>query len=237
MWKPLRLAGVGAAFRIINGNSHPAGKLDFWRREVNCLFGLALNGTPSSGTNPFDSTGQFSCPGTGWNYFTPTANNPQVDRIPTEATVGWDATLNGNLAEMLQEPSLMGALEGAGITALSKGGNVPSNPWVTGGGTFPTGPTLLTAGSCGANTSTAHNPFPSNFQCNPSRIDGLGITNSSQGGGGIFVHAWGHNLQIANNRIYNNSGTMSGGINVGQGEFPPGYLGGAGAINLAPGSC
>ncbi len=65
----------------------------------------------------------------------------------------------------------------------------------------------------------------------------LGITDSSQGGGGIFVHAWGHNLQIANNRIYANSGTLSGGINVGQGEFPPAYLGGIGAVNAAPGSC
>jgi hypothetical protein len=237
MWKPVRLQGVGAASSIINANTHPAGKLDVWRREVNCLFGLSLNGTPSSSTNPFDSTGQFSCPGNGWNYFTPTANNPQVDRIPTEATVGWDATLNGNLAEMLQEPSLMGALEGAGITVLSKGVNFPSNPWVTAGATFPTGTTLLTTASCGTNTTTAKNPFPSNFQCNPSRIDGLGITNSSQGGGGIFVHAWGHNLEIANNRVNSNSGTLSGGINVGQGEFPPAYLGGAGVANADPGSC
>jgi len=47
--------------------------------------------------------------------------------------------------------------------------------------------------------------------CNPSSIDGLGITDSSQGGGAIFVHGWGHNIQIANNRIYNNAGTLSGG--------------------------
>src|SRR6202011_3262749 len=43
------------------------------------------------------------------------------------------------------------------------------------------------------------------------------------------------NLQIANDRIFNNSGTLSGGINVGQGEFPPQYL--AGAVNADPGSC
>ena len=48
------------------------------------------------------------------------------------------------------------------------------------------------------------------------------ITDSSQGGGGIFVHAWGHNLQIANNRVYNNTGTLSGGITIGQGEIPRG---------------
>jgi hypothetical protein len=63
----------------------------------------------------------------------------------------------------------------------------------------------------------------------------LGITDSSQGGGGIFVHAWGHNLQIANNRIYSNAGTLSGGINVGQGEFAPEYI--QGTTALSPGSC
>ena len=64
------------------------------------------------------------------------------------------------------------------------------------------------------------NPNPSNFNCNPSGIDCIGITDASQGGGGIFVHGWNHNLQIANNRINNNAGTLSGGITLGQGEFP-----------------
>ena len=41
MWKPVRLQGVGAASSIINANTHPAGKLDPWRQQVNCLFGLA----------------------------------------------------------------------------------------------------------------------------------------------------------------------------------------------------
>ena len=51
--------------------------------------------------------------------------------MPLEATVGWDATLNGNLAEQLQEPTLLGAYEGAGITVLSKGVRFPdgSNPF------------------------------------------------------------------------------------------------------------
>jgi hypothetical protein len=85
--------------------------------------------------------------------------------------------------------------------------------------------------------ATGKNPFPSNFSCNPSGIDALTLTQSSQGGGGIFVHGWGHNLQIANNRIYSNAGTLSGGINVGQGEYPPSYIQGNGALNAAPGSC
>jgi hypothetical protein len=80
------------------------------------------------------------------------------------------------------------------------------------------------------------NPFPSNYMCNPSSIDGLTITDSSQGGGGIFVHGWAHNLQIANNRIYSNAGTLSGGINLGQGEFAPSSTVGN-ALNPPPGSC
>jgi hypothetical protein len=134
----------------------------------------------------------------------------------------------------------MGALEGAGITVLAKGLVFPvgsTNIFGAGGtaaGSFPTGTRLLTASDCTAPDGS--NPYPSNFLCNPSSIDGLGITNSSQGGGGIFIHAWGHNLQIANNRIYNNSGTLSGGINVGQGEYPPSYIKGS-TLNTDPGSC
>jgi len=115
MWKPVRLQGVGAASAIIDANTHPSGVLlNDWRLRVVCLFGLAPSGVPD-GYNP-------AC-GTGWSDFTPTTFNPQVDRLPLEATVGWDATLNGNLAEQLQEPTLMGAYEGAGITVLSKGVN------------------------------------------------------------------------------------------------------------------
>jgi hypothetical protein len=221
MWKPVRLQGVGAASSIINANAHPAGKLDPWRRQVTCLFGLTLNGTPLTATNKYDSTGLFTCP-SNMQF--------QVDRLPLEATVGWDANLNGNLAELLQEPTLMGALEGAGITVLSKGVDFHGqNPFAS--DVFPDGTTLLTSANCLSNGS---NPFPSNFWCNPSSIDALAITNSSQGGGGIFVHAWGHNLEIANDRVYNNSGTLSGGINVGQGEFPPALTVGG---TTAPGSC
>ena len=76
--------------------------------------------------------------------------------------------------------------------------------------------------------------FPSNFLCSPSASTGLSITDSSQGGGGIFSHAWGHNLQIANNRIYSNTGTLTGGINIGQGESPDALLAGNGGDPLAP---
>jgi hypothetical protein len=243
MWKPVRLQGVGAATSIINANPHPAGKLDPWRRQSVCLFGLAINGQPftaPTGTNPYDSTGAYSCPGTGWNYFSGTPGNPQVDRLPREGIVGWDATLNGNLAEQLQEPSLMGAYEGAGITVLSKGVQLPAGSVdFFGSGSeadFPAGTKLLAAADCGGTQAVPNNPYPSNFWCNPSSIDGLGITNSSQGGGGIFVHGWGHNIQIANNRVSNNAGTLSGGISVGQGEFTDAYLA-PNSGTIAPGSC
>ena len=52
----------------------------------------------------------------GWTGFNGRTNNPQVDRLPLEGILGWDTTVNGNLAQLLQEPTLMGAYEGAGIT-------------------------------------------------------------------------------------------------------------------------
>jgi hypothetical protein len=288
MWKPVRLQGVGAASSIISANVQPAGKLlDPWRRHVNCLFGLTLQGVPFGNTTPFDSPTDtanngmpYACPDTGWQHFTgmgqtvtggtvTVGSSPQIDRLPLEATVGWDASLNGNLAEMLQEPSLMGAYEGAGITVLAKGVEFHGvDPWndANEAGAFPTTTTLLTGvvsnpsaapgtagglqvgdanplchtvsySSTGAVTITNQaNPYPSNYICNPSSIDGLSVTNSSQGGGGIFIHGWAHYIEVANNRIYNNAGTLSGGISVGQGEFAPPYIQG-GTTNAAPGSC
>ncbi|HSS24427.1 MAG TPA: hypothetical protein VLL82_08490 [Mycobacterium sp.] len=264
MWKPVRLQGVGAVASVINANSHPAGKIDVWRRQVNCLFGLSLSGYELRSTNAYDPSGAFTCAATNANFgagstnlafFQPgftsagTIHQPQIDRLPLEAVIGWNASLNGNLAELLQEPSLMGALEGAAITVLAKGVLIPANATDIFGatsataGAYPAGTVLVTGGGnatrgCGNDQPTSGftpNPFPSNFYCNPSSIDGLTIENSSQGGGGIFVHGWGHNLQIANNRVTNNAGTLSGGINVGQGEFPGAYT--IGGVNADPGSC
>jgi hypothetical protein len=237
MWKPVRLQGVGAVSSVINANTHPAGsaKMDQWRRKVLCVFGLAMNGTPISPTNPYDQsnpTNTTECPA---------SMRFSVDRLPLEATVGWTATLNGNLAEQLLEPTLMGAYEGAGITVLAKGVRFPDPAHAFDADVFPDGTQLLDGSTnssrgCGPNTASAHNPFPSNFWCNPSSIDGLSITNSSQGGGGILVHGWGHNIQIANDRVLNNQGTLSGGITVGQGEHPDVYQVGN-VANTIPGSC
>ena len=252
MWKPVRLQGVGAASSIINANTHPAGKMDAWRREVTCLFGLTITGYVRDTKHPvYDPSGKYDCKAgsvfgptlNGWTNLRPIPQSPdgsidpQVDRLAMEAILGWDASQNGNLAELLQEPALMGALEGAGVTVLAKGVKLPAGASNIVGagdataGAFPTGTVLLNKADCKSTTS----PEPSNFLCNPSSIDGLGITNSSQGGGGVFVHAYGHYLGIANNRIYNNAGTLAGGINLGQGEFPPQNT--IGGILVEPGSC
>jgi hypothetical protein len=211
MWKPVRLQGVGAASVTVNANVSPNGKLlEPWRRQVNCLFGLALNGGVISSTNPYDPnpSNPFVC--------SPTMQQ-QVDRVTGEGVVGWQADLNGNLAELLQEPSLMGAYEGAAITVLAKGVRIPAGTDAFGTGTegfFPAGTVVLT------NSTADCTDFPGNFLCNPSRIDGMSFTNSSQGGGGIWLHGWNHYTEVSNNRVFNNGGTLSGGITVGYPEVP-----------------
>src|SRR5439155_21075326 len=108
--------------------------------------------------------------------FRPNATNPQVDRLPLESVIGWNTGLSGNLAELLQEPSLMGALEGAAITVLAKGVQIPANATdIFGGsaataGVFPPGSLLLTGvpgvgggrGRNNPNSNSGLNPFPSN---------------------------------------------------------------------------
>jgi hypothetical protein len=218
MWKPVRLQGVGAASTTINANTHPSGKMDVWRRQVNCLFGLALNGSLLASGNTYDPSGVYSnlCP--GLKPTDPLSMQGKVDPLPLEGIIGWDTTLNGNLAQLLQEPSLMGAYEGAAITVLGKGENLSIDGSATTEGDFPANSRVL------GNSNADCAGFPSNYLCNPSRIDGLTLTNSSQGGGGIYVHAWNHYLEIANNRIHGNAGTLSGGINLGQGESPDAIL-------------
>ena len=230
MWKPVRLQGVGAASVTLNADAHPAGKMDQWRRQNNCVFGLSIDGTPNLNNANYDPAGIYSCP---------PAMHQRVDRIPFEAIVGWDASGNGNLAQVLQEPTLMGAYEGAGITVLGRGVRVPAcnDPtyganckdfWgvnATGGaGAFTDGSAYLGSSNadCAASTTRVDglDYGTGNFYCRPSRIDGISITNSSQGGGGVFIHGWAHNLEVANTRIFGNHGTLAGAINLGNGETP-----------------
>jgi hypothetical protein len=210
MWKPVRLQGVGDGAVTINANTHPAGKLlEPWRQKVNCLFGLALNGGYISVANPYDpSPTPVPCPAT---------MQGTVDPILGEPVVGWDATLNGNIAELLQEPTLMGAYEGAGITILAKGIENPNTVNCTPegvAGCIPLNASTASGGDCNRFSQF----YQSNFLCNPSRVDGMSITNSSQGGGGIFAHGWTHYLEVSNNSVHGNGGTLTGGITIGQME-------------------
>jgi hypothetical protein len=224
MWKPVRLQGIGDGAVTINANAHPAGKqLEPWRRQVNCLFGLALNGgvlvSTGFGTNNYDPTGQFTCAGQA----EPAA---AVDALVGEPILGWDATLNGNLAELLQEPTLMGAYEGAGITVLARGLENPNTANCTplnALGCIPLNNLTGSAPNNGFNGGLGDcNPsskfYYSNYLCNPARVDGITFTNSSQGGGGIFLHGWDHYTEVSNNHVFGNGGTLSGGIVVGQPE-------------------
>lgn len=222
MWKPVRLQGIGAESVFINADAHPAGKMDAWRRQLNCLFGLSLNGQPITAGNAYDPAGTgYSCPD---------AMRQHVDRIDFEAILGWDVLGNGNLAQMLQEPTLMGAYEGAGVTVVGKGvwmpagTSVPDQFGAAVAGGFPANYRYLNANAdCatpGRNTPFWREYYSTNFLCNPSRIDGMSVINSSQGGGAIFAHAWNHNLEVANTRVHGNHGTLTGGITIGTGEFP-----------------
>jgi hypothetical protein len=243
MWKPVRLQGVGATSVIIDANTHPSGKLDAWRQRANCLFGLTMQGRPTNSPDPAATL--INC--------TPDMLG-SVDRVPMEGIVGWDTTVNGNLAGALVEPTLMGAYEGAGITVLAKGVNTPQGAFAINGdldisnanntyglgnsSAYPATTSLGTTRALGASepdctgktlgsgTSTTYQ-WQSNFMCNPARIDGISVTNSSQGGGAIFAHGWTHFLEVSNNRVYSNAGTLSGGITIGQGEFAdPNLVGG-----------
>jgi hypothetical protein len=128
----------------------------------------------------------------------------------------------------------MGAYEGAGITVLGRGIGIPASStdfWgASNAGGFPAGYEYLTTADCGSASKTqldGRDYGTSNYLCNPSRIDGISVINSSQGGGAIFIHGWNHNIEVANTRVHGNHGTLTGGITIGNGEFPdPSIVGG-----------
>jgi hypothetical protein len=93
---------------------------------------------------------------------------------------------------VLLEPSVLGTEEGPGIAVLAKNAN---------------------ALACLVK-NTSNTNYLRNFNCGASRIDGISVTGGDSGGG-IFVNGWAHNLEISNNRVYGNAGTMNGGIRVG----------------------
>ena len=173
----------------------------------------------------------------------------RVDRIPFEAIIGWDASGNGNLAQVLQEPTLMGAYEGAGITVLGRGVRDSRTAAPTSGASMP--PAARVRSPTAASISATAPPIArrkhgsangrdygtGNFFCNPSRIDGVSVINSSQGGGGMFIHGWAHNLEVANTRISGNHGTLAGAINLGNGETPDAFINDGVECGVNPPGC
>ena len=116
---------------------------------------------------------------------------------------------------------------------MSAGTSVADQFGAATAGGFPADYRYLTASTSGNNGDcaipAAGTPFwreyyTSNFLCNPSRVDGISIINSSQGGGAIFAHGWNHNLEVANTRVHGNHGTLTGGITIGTGEFPDPFV-------------
>jgi len=127
-------------------------------------------------------------------------------RLPLEAVVGWDATQNGNMAELLQEPSLMGAFEGAasrcypraavpgrsGTVRLSR----PPRARSRSARCLNNAPRdaaeldILDAAGLRSNTSTAHKPYPSNSTA--TVVDRwLRSPTARRAAAVVFVHGWG----------------------------------------------
>ena len=194
----------------------------------------------ASSTNPIpvrraaSGTGPNGNPGTTSRAVPTTRHGGR--RIPLEGILGWDTTVNGNLAEQLQEPSLMGAYEGAGITVLSKGVNIPAG--LDGcvrkrrGSSFPDRHQRFSRLPIALTGAGRTNPYPSNFQCNPSSIDGLSITDAPRAAAASSCTPGRITCKSPTTAIYNNTGTLSGGMSIGQGESPEAYLSGTAADRI-----
>lgn len=111
----------------------------------------------------------------------------QVDPLPTQPVGGVTLT----------EPTTLSAQEGPGITVLAKD------------------PAAIACNDATVAAGLISLVKDSNFTCAPSRIDGVSVT-GGDGGGGVYVNGWAHNLEISNNRIYGNAGTTNGGLRIGQ---------------------
>ncbi len=111
---------------------------------------------------------------------------PAVDPLPGQEITG---------GILLLEPSVLATEEGAGITVLAKGYRNDGTTPLTG------------------SNNDCHNIH--NFRCGNARIDGLSFT-GSDAGGGIYVNGWAHNLEISNNRVFGNAGSLAAGVRIGQ---------------------
>jgi Bacterial Ig domain len=126
----------------------------------------------------------------------------QVDPLPGQPV--------GGVTQM--EPTSLATEEGPGILVLAKD------------------PAAIACNDATVAAGLTSVVSQSNFTCAPSRIDGLTVTGGDSGGG-VYVNGWAHNLEISNNRIYGNAGTVNGGLRIGQEGLEgqvPGVNGGLG---------
>jgi hypothetical protein len=144
------------------------------------------------------------------------ATNAQVDPLPGQEITG---------GIVLLEPSVLGTEEGAGITVLAKGFRADGVTPLTNSNRDCRFSSTTVAFDLVNGANTVPQPGLSNFLCAPSRIDGVSVT-GGDAGGGIYVNGWAHNLEIANNRVYGNAGSLNGGVRIGVPYLEiPGYVG------------
>ena len=177
MWKPVRLQGVGAA--VGDHQRQHASRRQAWIRGAGrstACSAWPCNGMPHRVSGkPFDPTG------------TATAARDQSAadgsiRMPLEGIVGWDTHAQRQPGGAAAGAHADGRLRRRGHHgARPRACDIPEPDQPTSRrraeAGFPAGSTLLTNGQlqrCGPPVSAARLQYvPSNFQCNPSRIDGL----------------------------------------------------------------
>jgi hypothetical protein len=186
---------------------------------------------------------------TSVNAVTVTVGNETPIRVPGDYSTIQDAidnAITGSLILVGPSPSLSGTwdemvvmwkpvrLQGHGADTIINAVNNPANKlqdWIAKvTGLFGNGVTGavdplpgqanldLTTEQGGGITVLAKNDGSWNATNKP-RIDGFTIT-GAEGGGGIYVNGYADNLEISNNTITGNSGSLHGGIRIGQPFLP-----------------
>jgi len=138
MWKPVRLQASEVPPALSTRIPTQRASWDPWRRQVVCCLELAINASQTTNGNAtnvppivpilYDPTGTYTC---GSTNGVPGMHSTRAStRSKWIVAVGGhhrlDAIKTPTSRSCLQEPSLMGALEGAAITVLAKGVKFPA---------------------------------------------------------------------------------------------------------------
>jgi len=113
---------------------------------------------------------------------------------PTEAIVAWQ--------------DKMDCLFGVGAGCTQEVNALPNQPDGAAGFETEEGAAITVVGVLDPSAANS-------FLNSPSRIDGFSTTGADVGGG-MFVNGYAHNLEIANNHVFGNSGLYHGGLRVGR---------------------